>query len=370
MPRSLHSILKGSNRVRKPAQRPPPSLQSHQQASSPSPRKKSNRKPRQEGHDDRPDDTFEERLEDVGMARLLANELTLRDVVQAMRYARSRMFTPVPTKGFNATRTAELLNYRATMPPVVTIGHLHSILSSPAVVERELAELQARGVVRRARVERRGRQGEALIETSDLEGMLRRSGVEEATVDAFRRFLAGSPGAQTLEEGALTDAQADELVRAGFLTSSAAYGVPGSTLSTRPEDRTTLTSIEHISRQASGSLSAVGGRDILHLAGGVSSRASFADRRSTLRLAIPGHGRYLKLSSAAVDWLRETLGRTKWGECPESWLRERFEGGGLYGPRWKELSGLEWEWVLGEALGLGVLELFKTGSVGRGVRAL
>jgi hypothetical protein len=87
------------------------------------------------------------------------------------------------------------------------------------------------------------------------------------------------------------------------------------------------------------------------------------------RLAIPGHGRYLKLAEAAVDWLREALAKTKWGEGPEAWLKERFEGGGLYGPRWKEFSGLQWEWVLGEAVGLGVVELFDTASVGRGVRA-
>jgi hypothetical protein len=89
-----------------------------------------------------------------------------------------------------------------------------------------------------------------------------------------------------------------------------------------------------------------------------------------LKLAIPGHGRHLKLASACLDWVREALGRTRWGECPESWLKERFEGGGLYGPRWKDFWGVEWDWVLGEAVGLGAVEIFKTGTVGRGVRAL
>lgn len=88
------------------------------------------------------------------------------------------------------------------------------------------------------------------------------------------------------------------------------------------------------------------------------------------RVAIPGHGRHLKLAEDALSWLRETLGRTRWGEGPEDWLRERFEGGGLHGPRWRDLHGLEWTWVLGEAVGLGVVEVFQTGAVGRGVRAL
>lgn len=405
MPRSLQSILGGSNRVKKPTPRQPPSLQ-RRQTSSPSPRKKATRKPSQDdqGGRSRKDDTFEDKLEDVGAAQLMTEELTLRDVVQAMRYVRSRMFTPVPSSGFNSTRTAELLNYRASMPPIVTIGHLHAILTSPAKVERELAELQSQGTVRKMRVERRGGQGEAVIESSELENMLSKAGISATTRDKFTRFLTDHPSAQTLEPGVLTNAEADELVRTGFLTSSIQYA-PGSTLHVRPEDRTTLTSIEHVSRHASGSVSAVGGRNAIHLAGGGSGGLSLRHQESSLsatsspsapstpapgvasntprslnmpssspdavlKLAIPGHGRYLKLAAAAIDWLREALGRTKWGECPESWLKERFEGGGLYGPRWKEFSGLEWDWVMGEAVGLGVVELFETGSVGKGVRAL
>ncbi|PHH87205.1 hypothetical protein CDD83_9186 [Cordyceps sp. RAO-2017] len=95
---------------------------------------------------------------------------------------------------------------------------------------------------------------------------------------------------------------------------------------------------------------------------------------SGLRISLPGHGRFLKLAQEAVDWVRDALGKTRWGEAPESWLRERFEAGpgpgGLYGPRWRDFWGLEWEWVVGQAVGVGAVELFETGSVGRGVRAL
>jgi hypothetical protein len=109
----------------------------------------------------------------------------------------------------------------------------------------------------------------------------------------------------------------------------------------------------------------------VHLAGGTpglsrSNSSSFGD----LRIAIPGNGAYLKLAASAVDWIKDALARTKWGEAPESSLKDRFEGGGLHGPRWKDLWGLKWEWALGEALGLGVVEIFETGSVGRGVRAI
>lgn len=312
----------------------------------------------------------------MGTARLLAEDLTLRDFVQAMRYIRTRMFRPVPERGIHSTRTTELLNYRATMPPIVTAGHIHAVLNAPTRTEREAAELLGRGIIRRVRLERRGGQGEAFIETSSLKDMIRQtSGLSEEAQDKFIGFLKANPTAQILPAGTLSEAQADELIRGGFLT-SAMHNNPGSTLHVRPEDRTTLTSIQRISRHASGSVSAVGGPNALHLAGGgggapnITHYSSSSSSSTDLKIAIPGHGRYLKLAASGIDWLREALGKTKWGECPESWLKERFEGGGLYGPRWKEFCGVEWEWVIGEAIGLGVVEIFETKSVGRGVRAL
>jgi len=418
MPKSLRSILGTSSRVTKPS-RPAQPRQgtSTTSPSSPSPRKGTSnargqqRRRRQHNDDDDDEDAlFQDKLTDVGaVVKLLEEELTLRDVVQAMRYIRAHMFTPVPPTGFKSTRAAELLNYRAAVPPLVTLGHVNAVLvrASPTRTEREVVELVGRGVLRRVRVERRGGAGEALVEAADLEAMLRGRGagagagggmVSKETADAFLAFLARNPTAQTLaaedldgdddagENGGLGRARTDELVRAGFLT-SATHATPGDTLHVRPEDRTTLTSIEHVSRFASGTVSAVGGQNAIHLAGGgggsgsgssgrriptlpSSSSSLGATQPGSFRVAVPGHGRYLKLAEGSVDWIREALGRTRWGEAPESWLRERFEGGGLYGTRWKEFWGVEWEWVLGQAVGLGAVEVFETGSVGRGVRAL
>ncbi|KAF4984173.1 hypothetical protein FZEAL_571 [Fusarium zealandicum] len=359
---SIRSILGKSGRITK-SSRPSPTSR---KPSSPSPRRPARNAKDQDA------DLFHDKLEDLGLAKVLEEDLSLRDVVQAMRYIRSKMFCSVPSAGFNSTRTAEVLNHRAATAPLVTVGHLNAILRSPGKVERELAELTARGAVRRVRVERRGGMGEALIETADLEEMLDRARLTEETKQKIETFLKENPTTQTLSKGVLDSSQADELVRAGFLTSSTP-SAPEGTLDMRPEDRTTLTSIQHVSRFASGTVSAVGGRNAIHLAGGgggapTLTHSSFSP--SNLRIAIPGHGRHLKLASGAVDWVREALGRTRWGEGPESWLKERFEGGGLYGPRWKEFWGVEWTWVLGEAVGLGVVEVFETGSVGRGVRAL
>ncbi|UNI21104.1 hypothetical protein JDV02_007122 [Purpureocillium takamizusanense] len=431
MPKSLRSILGTSNRVTKPSRsgqprQPPPSTTSP----SPSPRKgtQPQQRRRQQANEEE-DELFQDKLTDLGVVKLLEEELTLRDVVQAMRYIRAHMFTPVPPTGFKSTRAAEVLNYRAATPPLVTAGHINAVLAraSPTRTEREVVELVGRGVLRRVRVERRGGGGEALVEAADLEAMLFRwvssggdnggGGIALArdTADAFLQFLARNPMAQTLGAGDLLSAvddeedeagllmesaRTDELVRAGFLT-SATHAAPGDTLRVRPEDRTTLTSIEHVSRFASGTVSAVGGQNAIHLSGGGGGGGVGGRRRmptlpssssssstallgpttttttttitqpgASFRVAVPGHGRYLKLAEGAVDWIREALGRTRWGEAPESWLRERFEGGGLYGTRWKEFWGVEWEWALGQAVGLGAVEVFETGSVGRGVRAL
>ncbi|EFY86880.1 hypothetical protein MAC_07096 [Metarhizium acridum CQMa 102] len=372
MPQSIRSIL-GRPRVTKPK----PRSSSAQTAQSSSPRKK---RPPPESQDDA---LFPLKFGDLGAAPILTpqEELALRDVPQAMRYIRSRMFSAVPGSGFTSTRTAEVLNYRVSIPPLVTTGHVHAVLtSSPGRIEREVVELVGKGVLRKVRVERRGGMGEALIEAGDLDEMLRRAAASGEISDAARakfwQVLQGNAAAQTIErEGdgdhGLTASQMDELVRAGFLTSSTA--APGSTLHVRPEDRTTLTSIQHVSRFASGTVSAVGGPNAIHLAGGGGGAPALTRRGGGLaafRIAVPGHGRFLKLADGAVDWVREALGKTKWGEGPESWLKEKFEGNGLYGTRWKEFWGVEWEWVLGQAVGLGVVEVFETGSVGKGVRAL
>ncbi|PHH79221.1 hypothetical protein CDD80_5388 [Ophiocordyceps camponoti-rufipedis] len=347
----MRSILGKSNRVRKAS-------------------RKDRRQPEQH------ETPFQDRLADLGVARLLADELTLRDVVQAMRYIRTSMFSPMPDKGLYSSRVSEVLNYRAAMPAVVTLSHLHAVLPSPTRTERELAELIDKGVVRKLRVERRGGMGEAVVETAELEAMIRRSDASSEAGEALVVYLRRNPTSQTLSEGVLSSDHTDELLRAGFLTSWTRTTPGGdSRLDARPEDRTTLTSVERVSRFASGSVSAVGGQQAVHLAGGgggsrLGGIQTGAVESGVLRLSLPGLGRYLKLGSEAVDWVRETLGKTRWGEGPESWLRDRFEAGGLTGMRWKEFRGLGWEWTIGLAVGLGVVEVFETGAVGRGVRAL
>lgn len=85
------------------------------------------------------------------------------------------------------------------------------------------------------------------------------------------------------------------------------------------------------------------------------------------------------------------LGKSKYREAPAYLLHERWDGavdsdnrvsnakrvrgefaGILPGrtKKWKQLWGAEFGWILEECLGAGLVELFETGSVGRGVRAV
>ncbi|OHW92943.1 serine-threonine protein kinase protein [Colletotrichum incanum] len=402
---SLRSIL-GGGRVKKSKPRP-------KATASASPRKNSGtnspragsgakRKPTPADADlDDDDDFFHDRLDDVGLVAALASDMSLRDVVQAMKYTRNHMFGPVPTEaaGMKSTRIAEVLNYRKAMPGIVTVSHLHALLASPTAVEREVAELQRGGAVRKIYVPRRGGLGEALIRTSELEEMITQSaGLDQEAKTAFLEFLRENPLAQTMPRSACGHKQADALVRAGFLTASIHpqhVNTPLMNLHSRPEDRGSLMSIEAVSRAASGSFDAVGGQGAVHAAGGGggpprSSRADASSSGADFTIAVPGNGSFLKLTAAAVEHLTRLLSKLQFREMPVSMLRERWEGGvardearlarrarGEFAgvlpgrtKRWKEFYGLEFHWVLEEAMGAGHVEVFETRSVGRGVRLL
>lgn len=61
--------------------------------------------------DDNDDDDFGDRLDDIGIVKSLASDLSLRDLVQTIQYVRSHMFESMPENGgFNSTRIAEILS--------------------------------------------------------------------------------------------------------------------------------------------------------------------------------------------------------------------------------------------------------------------
>ncbi|KAI1266803.1 hypothetical protein F5Y18DRAFT_380454 [Xylariaceae sp. FL1019] len=399
---SLRAIL-GGGRVKKrsKATRTPSSTSTTSASPSPSPlpKRKSAAKPQLKSASSRDDDDyFDDRLDDCGLVRALATDLKLRDTPQAIRYIRSRMFTPVPELGgMSSTRIAQLLNYRRNLPPIVSVTHIQALLSSPSTVEREVAELVRQGTLRRITVPKRGWMGEVVCLDDEYRGLLEgEKGLSEGTKKAMLEFLEAS------EAGKLGEKDIEELLRAGYITQHhtggmVAYGDMSGTMNTyaRPQDKSSLTSLETVSRHAAGSFGTVGGQGAVHNAGGSGGRSGSGRVMAAgteYRVAAPGAGSYLKLVSGAVEHLVSLLGKSKFKEAPETMLKERWDGGIASGEeghaaakrlrgefhgvlpaqtrKWRQFYGLSFEWVLQEAVAAGFVEVFLTGSVGRGVRVL
>ncbi|KAK3329427.1 serine-threonine protein kinase 19-domain-containing protein [Apodospora peruviana] len=349
--------------------------------------------------DDDGDDDHDNRLV-VRSLVATGPRLGLRDVASAQRYIRASIFDPMPERGsgMNSTKIATVLQTRAALPPVVSASHIQALLAkSPTAAEREMAELVRAGTARRVVVPRRGGIGDLVVLSRDLEDMVHTNKVlDERTKGEFVRWLRANPAAQAMSKSALPEAsQVDALVRAGFLTAQSNDGTGGSGrmgVYARPEDRSSMLSLEAVSRAAAGSLAAVGGEGALHAAGGTGiGRSSLSGGVSSgsFSVAVPGTGLFLKLVSAALDHLVELLTKTQFREMPEADLREKWDGGiagdkeaalakkargefvGILPGRtkkWRDLHGLAFPWILQEAVGAGAVEVFETRSVGRGVR--
>lgn len=111
------------------------------------------------------DDLFGDRLDDAGLVVSLATDLSLRDVAQAIQYVHTHMFDELPERGgMNSTRVAEVLNFRKSLPPIVTVAHVHAMIGSPTAVEKEIAELTKAGVIRKLVVPGRGVGGASVGE--------------------------------------------------------------------------------------------------------------------------------------------------------------------------------------------------------------
>ena len=86
-------------------------------------------------------------------------------VPDIITYIREHMFDPIPEAGgFNSVRIAEILNFRRHLPPIVTVAHVHALTTSSTKIEREIAELAARGTLRRLHTPGRGVGGSSISE--------------------------------------------------------------------------------------------------------------------------------------------------------------------------------------------------------------
>ncbi|KAL9576257.1 MAG: hypothetical protein Q9203_007777, partial [Teloschistes exilis] len=300
-----------SSRITKRTSKPPSSRRS---ATSPfasfnqrKPVQRSKSKPESSQLDD--EDLFDERLNDLGLVTSLATDHSFSNVVEIVEYATSHIFDPLPERGgFNGVRIAEILNFRQSLPKLVTVAHVHALSKSPTATEKEISDLIKANILRKISIPGRGTGGstigEALILLKDLEEMLQRAeAISDALKQKFMTYLRTHPCTSPISPISFSLSDLHSLKRAGFLTLASQSFTSTPHSSTIPP--TPSTSIPTISRAASGSLAAVGGSGAVIEAGGSlslrreSSSDASAASTTDLQLSLPNTGPYLRLLSTA-----------------------------------------------------------------------
>lgn len=134
--------------------------------------------------EDGEDDGFmsdSEPLPDIGNSQYLTESVKLNGVMQAMQHVKESMFEELPERraGMNSTRIAEVLNLRKSLPPLVSVAHIHTVLQAPTKVEREIVSLVQSGELKRLIVPGRGNGtaglGDCLVMASDLRELVQMS---------------------------------------------------------------------------------------------------------------------------------------------------------------------------------------------------
>ncbi|KPI45709.1 uncharacterized protein AB675_374 [Cyphellophora attinorum] len=317
--------------------------------------------------DDDSDKADQPRLVATSTRQSVIPNPTVTDVPSAINHATTTMFSTIPERaGMNSTRIAEVLNYQKATPPIVSLAHVHSLLAASSKIERQIDDLITAGTIRKIKF--------------------------VALLQATPRAIFFVPSA-SIPQGHIT-----VLTRAGFLVSASAY----LNASTSPNQitRSAIVSTAAIARASSGSLSAVGGEAAFENLGGTGARSDSISTSSTpamgpqLMLSLPGIGSYIRLLHSSRTHLLSLLSQSPYSEAPMSLLKERWDGAidssegasswtqgrntrGVFSDilpgrtkKWKKFCGVRFEWVLEDALGAGMVEVFETGSVGLGVRAV
>ncbi|CAG8096470.1 unnamed protein product [Penicillium olsonii] len=325
-------------------------------------------------------------LPDVGGSHYISETSPVQNVLQAIQYIRDGMFEELPARaGMNSTRIAELLNLRRSLPPLASVAHVHTLLEAPTQVEREIVELVKTGQIRRLIIPGRGNDaaglGDCLVLAEDWEKLVQESpALEEPVKQKFLDILKRMGTSSAISQGVFTTDEYRALLRAGFIVSSSSF----------TQGSLSVASLPNLPTMAASSASRVGSnRSPSNPEHSVQSDAQA--RAATLFLSLPNTGSYLRLLGSGRAHLLALLKRSASGEAPVGLLKDRWDGaveteksfhlakrargefaGVLPGKtkKWKDLNGMHFRWVLEEALGAGLVEMFETGSVGPGIRCL
>ncbi|KAL4760657.1 Stk19 family serine/threonine-protein kinase [Aspergillus foveolatus] len=323
-------------------------------------------------------------LQDLGLSRHIPESTPVDNVLAAIKHIKSNMFEELPARaGMNSVRIAQVLNFRRSLPPLVSVAHVHTILDAPTKVEREIMELATAGTIKRLIVPGRGNDaaglGDCLVLKEDWEGLVLESVLEDGLKEKFLTVLSRIGNTCAIPGTAFSSAEYTALVRAGFIVSSSSLAKGTSSVPSLPNLPRMAPTVP-ASRSGSGALA----NDTIS-----TSQTQF--HTATLYLSLPNTGPYLKLLGGGRDHLIALLKKSPSREAPLTLLRDRWDGavesersfdvakrargefaGVLPGKtkKWKEFYGMSFRWVLEEAVGAGLVEIFNTGSVGPGVRCL
>lgn len=332
-----------------------------------------------------------------------------QDVTTLVRHIQTHMWTDIPEQaaGMGSGRIGEVLRFRQTLPPVVSVAHIHALSSSSTETEREMARLLMAGALRKVVVPGRGKGGaavgEGVVMAEDWKASVRESGsLDDDIKQNYLALLDANPGTSVAPTKDLSNEDVRALVQAGYLISTSALNSSVANLFAAPGSSSLNTISQSGFTAATGTLAAVGGTGAIHESGGGGSTLAtganrpapgtkFQQNMQTMSFSLPSTGAYLKLLTSArlhsLALLKQLSPRHK--EATIEMLREKWDGnipndassrakrargdwaGVLPGKtkKWKEYWGLEFQWVLEECVGSGLLELFETGSVGLAVRA-
>ncbi|KAF2099113.1 hypothetical protein NA57DRAFT_76346 [Rhizodiscina lignyota] len=403
---SLHYTAAHSSRIRKkdPLRRPSSSSSPFSSHPRKKPNSSSTAKKRPSVTEDDYPDIQTERLDDTGLIPSLSRNLDLSGVLEIMQHVQENMFTPVPDRapGMSSKRIAEVLNFRISLPPIISISHIHALSNSPTSTEREISSLAGRGVLRRVYIPNRGTgssaTGEGVALVSEWERMLsEHNNVADTAKAKYVQLMKAHPTTLSISASTFTNTEAIALTQAGFLTTSSAAPttadrfLAGAALNSP----TAALNPKHVAKAASGSLAAIGGSNAFLSSGGGSGSSAADNKMATgmVNFSLPNTGPYLHLLSSARAHMVSLLSKAspRYKEMPLDSLRERWDGGvstrtlgeearkergdkrGFITPgktkKWRQFHGLEFRWVLEECVGAGMVELFGTGAVGIGVRA-
>lgn len=173
-----------SSRIRKPGAKTPPGRRKSSSPLSILPRTKPTQRTKSVDNDnDLSSHEPGEKLDDTGKVILLATISPVKSVLQAIKHSHDSTFSDMPDRaGMNSTRIAEVLNFRKGLPLIVSLAHIHGLLSASTRTEREIAGLISSGDIRKLAVSGRGNEisglGEFLILSQDLEARTRDTALE------------------------------------------------------------------------------------------------------------------------------------------------------------------------------------------------